>query len=67
MSRKPAREVAEEIASLEEIVATYLGVDLDAPFMQLSFLGLSVIPEVRLTDKGLVDVRQFSIVPVVAS
>ncbi len=67
MSRKPAREVAEAIASLEEIVATYLGIDLDAPFMQLSFLGLSVIPEVRLTDQGLVDVCQFSIVPVVAS
>jgi adenine deaminase len=35
--------------------------------MQLSFLGLSVIPEARLTDQGLVDVRQFSIVPVVVS
>ena len=67
MSRKPAQEVAREIASLEEIVASALGVSIEAPFMQLSFLGLSVIPEARLTDKGLVDVRQFSIVPVVVS
>ena len=33
------------------------------PFMQLSFLALPVIPELRLTDRGLVDVGLFDLVP----
>ncbi len=33
------------------------------PFMVLSFLALPVIPEIKLTDRGLVDVNQFEIVP----
>jgi adenine deaminase len=32
--------------------------------MYLSFLALSVIPEVRISDRGLVDVRAFELVPV---
>ncbi len=63
MSDRPAPEVA---AGLETLVATVrrLGVTVAAPFMQLSFLGLSVIPDLRLTDQGLVDVNAFRIVPV---
>jgi adenine deaminase len=63
MSERPAREVAD---GLERLVAVLrrLGVTIGAPFMQLSFLGLSVLPELRLTDQGLVDVRSFSLVPV---
>ena len=63
MSDRPAREVADRV---EELVraARALGVTLAAPFMQLSFLGLSVIPELRLTDRGLVDVDRFELVPV---
>ena len=30
----------------------------------MSFLGLSVLPELRLTDKGLVDVEKFALIPV---
>jgi adenine deaminase len=33
-----------------------------APFMTLSFLALSVIPELKITDRGLVDVARFQIV-----
>jgi adenine deaminase len=44
--------------------ARELGITLDAPFMALSFLGLSVIPELRITDLGLIDVNQFAVVPV---
>jgi adenine deaminase len=40
-----------------------LGCTLPDPFMTLSFLSLPVIPELKLTDKGLVDVTQFKIVP----
>jgi len=36
---------------------------LEDPFMALSFLSLPVIPELRVTDRGLVDVGQFRIVP----
>jgi adenine deaminase len=32
------------------------------PFMALSFMALSVIPELKLTDRGLVDVNQFKFV-----
>jgi adenine deaminase len=40
-----------------------LGCRFPAPFMALSFLGLAVIPELRLTDRGLVDVLKNSLVP----
>ncbi len=63
MSDRPAAEVAR---GLEALVAAArdLGVTVAAPFMQLSFLGLSVIPDLRLTDQGLVDVGAFELVPV---
>ena len=35
--------------------AAGIGCDLDAPFMTLSFLSLSPIPELKLTDQGLID------------
>ena len=66
MSDKSATEVAEEMTHLTEVVSTALGVTIDAPFMQLSFLGLSVIPELRITDRGLVDVTTFSLTDVSA-
>jgi len=40
-----------------------LGCPLADPFMMLSFLALPVIPELKLTDRGLVDVNQFAFVP----
>ncbi|MGQ9457324.1 MAG: adenine deaminase C-terminal domain-containing protein, partial [Anaerolineae bacterium] len=40
-----------------------LGSPLPNPFMTLSFVALAVIPELRLTDRGLVDVTQFQFVP----
>jgi adenine deaminase len=35
--------------------AAALGSELEAPFMTLSFLSLSPIPELKLTDQGLID------------
>lgn len=63
MSGLPASRTAQ---GLEEVVEALrgLGVTIDAPMMHLSFLGLSVIPELRLTDKGLVDVNAFELVDV---
>ncbi len=40
-----------------------LGATLDDPFMSLGFLALEVIPQLRLTDRGLVDVEAFDFVP----
>jgi adenine deaminase len=43
--------------------AREMGCGLERPFMTLSFMALPVIPELKLTDMGLVDVNQFSKVP----
>jgi adenine deaminase len=64
MSDRPATEVAEQIRSLNEAAASALGTTVEEPFMLLSFIALSVIPELRLTDGGLVDVGEFAYVPV---
>jgi adenine deaminase len=61
MSDQPAAAVAAAVQRLEHITATELGVGIGAPFMHLSFLGLSVIPELRITDRGLVDVDRFEL------
>jgi adenine deaminase len=55
-------EVADGIRQCIES-AQDLGCDLKDPFMTLSFLSLPVIPELKLTDKGLVDVTKFKFVP----
>ena len=46
--------------------ARALGATMDHPFMTLAFLALPVIPELKLTDKGLVDVGKFDFVSPVA-
>jgi adenine deaminase len=47
-------------------VRDHLGGTLPAPFMAMSFMALSVIPELKLTDRGLVDVDRFELVPLEA-
>ncbi|MGZ8762543.1 MAG: adenine deaminase C-terminal domain-containing protein, partial [Acidimicrobiia bacterium] len=65
MSPLPARDVADLAAAVNTAAARDLGVTATAPFMNLSFLGLSVIPQLRITDKGLVDVDTFELIDVV--
>jgi adenine deaminase len=62
LSEAPAEDV---VARMDELVALLRGqgVTGDAPFMTLSFLALSVIPELKLTDRGLVDVAAARVVP----
>jgi adenine deaminase len=52
----------EVVAGLDKVrrAARRLGSKLDDPFMAMSFLALPVIPELKLTDKGLVDVTEFA-------
>ena len=64
MSDRGADEVSRQISVLGTVAAERLGVTVAEPFMQLSFIALSVIPELRLTDGGLVDVERFAYVPV---
>jgi adenine deaminase len=64
MSDRPATEVAAALGELGRAATQRLGVSVKEPFMQLSFIALSVIPELRLTDGGLVDVDRFAYVPV---
>jgi adenine deaminase len=62
MAEVPVPEVYRQLRRLAR-AAAILGCRLPEPFMTLSFLSLPVIPELKLTDKGLVDVNQFKIVP----
>jgi adenine deaminase len=62
MSDQPLTHVYEGLRSMERRLATS-GVTMAAPFMTLSFLALSVIPELKITDRGLVDVAHFELVP----
>jgi len=56
LSPAPLEEVAAGVAELERVASENLGCRLPAPFAALSFLALPVIPELRLTDLGVVDV-----------
>ncbi len=61
MSDRPAEEVAESLTKLLDKAHVW-GARVPNPFITLSFLALPVIPELKLTDKGLVDVTSFKIV-----
>jgi adenine deaminase len=62
MSDQPLADVYQRLRSMEQRLAA-LGMTMTAPFMTLSFLALSVIPELKITDRGLVDVARFELVP----
>ena len=62
MSDQPGSAVAAVLRDLRGATRS-LGVNVRAPFMTLSFLGLSVIPSLKITDLGLIDVDQFEVVP----
>jgi adenine deaminase len=58
MALEPVRTVRDQLDHLIE-VAHAMGTALKDPFMTLSFLALPVIPELKLTDIGLIDVNKF--------
>jgi adenine deaminase len=64
MSDRPAAEVAAQADALHAALAA-AGCRMENAVMQHSLLALAVIPELRLTDLGLVDVRRFAPVPVI--
>jgi adenine deaminase len=66
LSDQPVEEVAGRLTQLQALLREQ-GVAIEAPFMSLSFLALSVIPSLKITDRGLVDVDAFALVPLEVS
>jgi adenine deaminase len=63
MSHGHPGDIAQAINQLKQH-ARQLGCSLHEPFLQLSFLALPVIPELKITDRGLVDVERFCLTSV---
>ena len=63
MSNEPAEVVAGKVGTVLEGFRR-CGCNLNNPNMQLSLLGLVVIPELRISDLGLVDVNHFNFISV---
>jgi adenine deaminase len=62
LSDQPVEDVVARLEELQDMLQEQ-GVGDSAPFMTLSFLALSVIPALKITDRGLVDVERFQLVP----
>jgi adenine deaminase len=62
MSDRPIHEVRAAYDRLLDVACRALGSSLRDPFMTMSFMALEVIPQLKLTDKGLVDVEKFRFV-----
>ncbi|WP_340097721.1 adenine deaminase [Salinibaculum salinum] len=61
MSDLPLSEVSERVHNLEDAWEA-LGCDLDSPFMTMSLLALAVLPELRITNRGVVDTVGFDFI-----
>ncbi len=61
MSDQPFEHVRERLVDLRK-AAKDLGVTLDEPFLQLAFLALPVIPALKITDHGMIDVNTFEVI-----
>ncbi|MBM6995810.1 adenine deaminase [Paenibacillus sp. DXFW5] len=63
MSDQPLETVVTQVKGLEA-AWKQLGCQLNAPFMTFSLIALPVIPELRITNRGLAEVNEFKLVPV---
>ena len=61
MSLRSFEEVQTDLVALRA-AAKSLGVTLEEPFLQLAFLALPVIPHLKITDHGMVDVDRFEVI-----
>jgi adenine deaminase len=59
MSNEDAWKIASDYIQIDQFVKETLRTPLRAPFMTLSFMALLVIPELKLSDKGLFDGKNF--------
>ncbi|MFQ5447960.1 MAG: adenine deaminase C-terminal domain-containing protein, partial [Saprospiraceae bacterium] len=62
MTAEDGHAVADKYSAINAVVHSKLGCPLKAPFMTLSFMALLVIPELKLSDKGLFDGKAFQFV-----
>ena len=62
MSDQPLEIVNEQLREVNRVIRSELGATIHEPLMTLAFLALPVIPKLKLTDKGLVDVEKFDFV-----
>jgi adenine deaminase len=62
MTTRSCEEIAADYEKLNKLVAS-MGCPMKAPFMTLSFMTLLVIPDLKIGDRGLFDVRKFELVP----
>lgn len=62
MSTRSCTDVARDYEKLNQFVKN-LGCPMAAPFMTLSFMALLVIPDLKISDRGLFDVNKFELVP----
>ena len=60
MSDKPVDDVRQKISELES-ASQKIGCEIADPFMSMAFLSLSVIPELKITDKGLINVKKCAV------
>ena len=67
MCDRPIDEVRAALDRLLAVARRELGSTLHDPFMAMSFMALEVIPSLKLTDVGLVDVDKFELVPLFVS
>jgi adenine deaminase len=58
MTDKNGDLIAQEYEAMNEVLKQW-GCTLEAPFMTLSFMALLVIPDLKLSDKGLFDGKEF--------
>ena len=64
MTNEDGYKTAEKYSAIDKL-AKDLGSTLNAPFMTLSFMALLVIPQLKLSDKGLFDGSKFEFVDLV--
>ncbi|WP_279386541.1 adenine deaminase C-terminal domain-containing protein, partial [Candidatus Cryosericum odellii] len=62
MSDLSVPEVAARLDDLGKVMRDATGCPLDDPFMTLAFMALPVIPKLKITDFGLIDVEKFKVV-----
>ena len=65
MSEKPVEEIGRIVADLEEAWKK-IGCSMPSPFMTMALIPLACLPELRLTDRGLVDCNRFCFVDIIA-
>ena len=64
MNDKPVEEMSEIVSNLEK-AWVQIGCDMPSPFMTMALIPLACLPELRLTNRGLVDCTKFEMVPLV--